>query len=99
MSPRTRKTELDQLKAELANMGRRLMELTEDSMEDVEDAASTFSESARQAMDNGWSKAKDLGQNSVKSAQEYAEENPWQMLAAGVAVGMALAFFLKRDRE
>lgn len=99
MAPRTRKTELEQLKAELANMGRRLMELTEDSMDEVEDAASTFTESARHAVDTGWSKAKDLGKNSVKGAQEYAEENPWQMLAAGVAVGMALAFFLKRDRD
>lgn len=96
---RSHKSEVDQLKAELADMGRRLMELTGESVDEMEDLGNTFADRARDMFGEKWSRTKDFGARAGARVQDYAEENPWQLLAAGVAVGFTLAFLLKRDRD
>jgi ElaB/YqjD/DUF883 family membrane-anchored ribosome-binding protein len=99
MAGSTRKSEIEMLKTELADMGQRLMELTGESLEDLEDTASTFADNAQSIVREKLMDSQKIGKKVADKSQEYAEENPWQMLAAGVAIGVALAFFLKRNRD
>jgi len=94
-----RKSEIEQLRIDLEEMGKRLMSLTEESGEEMADRASGYADRAHKIASESWSKARDFSGRAGARAQEYAEENPWQIMAAGAAVGFLLGYLLRDKRD
>ena len=94
-----RKNEVEKLKAEMEEMGRRLMELTGDTYEDLEDDALSFMGKSSDFMKEKWNRAKQASRRTGAQVQEYAEDNPWHMLAIGAALGFVAATLIKRNRD
>lgn len=79
-----RSDELDQAK-----------EMWEQGKDKAEEIAENVSDEAK-AM---WRNSSKRVRESAQKMKEYGDEHPWQMAAAGVAVGFILASLFTRRRE
>lgn len=103
--------EMHDLKMQLQSIQDRLKSLAEEAgpetveeMKGYVDQASTFMkeyvDQTASTLKDKWESTKAVGTEKGKQVQEYAQENPWHIAAAGAMIGIAVASLLKgKDKE
>ena len=98
--------ELKELQKDVDALTHRLKKLGSTAMNDAEDFGHDSVDYLRERMDNArklWEEKSEelpeMARAKTKKAVEYAHDNPWQVAAGAVAIGLVLGFLASRNRE
>lgn len=73
--------------------------IAQEEAESVLDQAKDRAQDLKENLQEHWEQAGKAAREKAKQVHHYAEENPWQMTAAGVVAGFILGALIFRRRD
>lgn len=86
---------IEELKDQILQLQEEIKNISEDNVAEIKDRAKEVYESAKKKFDDTRDKTVELG----KRTDRYVHENPWQVVAVSVLVGMVLGGIIINSRK
>jgi ElaB/YqjD/DUF883 family membrane-anchored ribosome-binding protein len=88
------RNEVEKLKAQIQGLEQKMREMSEDTLGDFEEKAMDYGQELKNKYRQYGEKAKKMGEK----AYNYAKENPLQVMAAGIVVGLIIGNLIRAKR-
>jgi ElaB/YqjD/DUF883 family membrane-anchored ribosome-binding protein len=94
-----RDIEINELKAELDDLGKRFKKLGAESSDQLVDQVKEYVSNATDSVKDSLVTARKSAVDTGKQVHKYAQENPWQVAGMAAAVGFVLALLARNNNR